>query len=269
MTLKALRPSTLASTLISAVLLSATTAYAAGAGNAVATVNGTAIPQSMENLVVQEQLSQGQKDTPELRNAIRENLIMRELIVQDAKKAGLDKNPNIQAQMKFAEQAVLIRAYEVSFAQQHPVSEAELQEAYKQISANAPKEEFKTRHILVDSEAKAKEVIAKLDSGESFDKLAGQYSSDPGSKNNGGDLGWSGPGNYVKPFGDAMTKLGKGKYTKEPVKTDFGWHVILVEDRRPTTIPPFDQVKGQIAQEIQSQKFQQQIAKERASAKVQ
>lgn len=267
MNLKALRTTTLVSTLITAAMLSAGSVAAAPA--AVATVNGTAIPQSLANLVIQEQVGQGQKDTPELRNAVRENLIMRELIIQDAKKAGLDKNPVIQAQMKFAEQAVLIRAYEGTFAQKNPVSEAELKEAYKQLSANAPKEEFNTRHILVANESQAKDVISKLDSGESFDSLAKQYSTDPGSKENGGSLGWSAPSNFVKPFGDAMSKLGKGKYTKEPVKTDFGWHVILVEERRPTSIPPFDQIKGQIAQEIQAQRFQQALAKQRASAKIQ
>ncbi|MGV0954426.1 MAG: peptidylprolyl isomerase [Fluviibacter sp.] len=267
MNLKALRTTTLVSTLIAAAIATATPALAAG--NAVATVNGTAIPQSLANLLVAERVSQGAKDTPELRNAVREELIQRELIIQDAKKAGIDKQGDLQAAMKFAEQNVMIRAYMASFAQKHPVSDAQLKQAYNQINAGLGKEEFKTRHILVPSEAQAKDMITKLDSGDSFENLAKQNSTDPGSKENGGDLGWSAPSNFVKPFGDAMTKLGKGKYTKEPVKSDFGWHVILVEDRRPLTPPPFEQVKGQLTQAIQEQEFQQQIAKQRQGAKIQ
>lgn len=267
MNLKALRKTTLVSTLIAASILSATTAMAAG--NAVATVNGTAIPQSLSNLLVGERVAQGAKDTPELRNAVREELIQRELILQDAKKAGITSQADVQAAMKLAEQNVLIRAYMAKFAQQHPVSDEQLKQAYAQINAGMGKEEFKTRHILVSSEAQAKDVINKLNSGDSFESLAKQNSIDPGSKENGGDLGWAAPSNFVKPFGDAMTKLGKGKYTTAPVKSDFGWHVILVEDRRPLTPPPFDQVKGQLAQAIQEQEFQQQIAKQRQSAKIQ
>lgn len=267
MNLKALRTTSLVSTLITAAILTAAPVHAAPA--AVATVNGTAIPQSLANLLVAERVGQGAKDTPELRNAVREELIQRELILQDAKKAGMASQADVQAAMKLAEQNVLIRAYMANFAQKHPVSDAQLKQAYTQINAGLGKEEFKTRHILVPSEAQAKDVIGKLNSGDSFENLAKQNSTDPGSKDNGGDLGWAAPSNFVKPFGDAMTKLGKGKYTTEPVKSDFGWHVILVEDRRPLTPPPFEQVKGQLAQAIQEQEFQQQIAKQRQSAKIQ
>lgn len=266
MTFKALRTTTLVSTLAAAAILSVSPAIAAPA--AVATVNGTAIPQSLANMMVSEKVAQGAKDSPELRNAVREELIQRELILQDAKKAGLDKKPAIKDQMKWAEESVLIRAYFGNFAQTHPVTEAQLKQAYTAVTTNMPKEEFKTRHILVASESQAKDVISKLNSGEKFDSLANQ-SIDPGSKDNGGDLGWSAPTNFVKPFGDAMTKLGKGKYTTEPVKTDFGWHVILVEDRRPTTPPTFEQAKPQLTQMIQEQELQQQLAKQRAGAKIQ
>ena len=160
MNLKALRTSTLVSTLISAAILSAAPVYAAPA--AVATVNGTAIPQSLANLLVAERVSQGAKDTPELRNAIREELIQRELILQDAKKAGLGNQADLQAAMKLAEQNVMIRAYMAQFAQKHPVSDEQLKQAYNQINAGLGKEEFKTRHILVPSEAQAKTVISKL-----------------------------------------------------------------------------------------------------------
>ena len=267
MTFKALRTTTLVSTLAAAAILSVSPAIAAPA--TVATVNGTAIPQSLANLLVAERVGQGAKDTPELRNAVREELIQRELILQDAKKAGMSNKADVQAAMKLAEQNVMIRAYMADFAQKHPVSDEQLKQAYNQINAGLGKEDFKTRHILVSSEAQAKDVISKLNSGDSFESLAKKNSIDPGSKDNGGDLGWASPTNFVKPFGDAMVKVGKGKYTTEPVKTDFGWHVIMVEDRRPLTPPPFDQVKGQLAQAIQEQEFQQQIAKQRQSAKIQ
>jgi peptidyl-prolyl cis-trans isomerase C len=266
MNLKALRKTSLVSTLIAATILSAAAVQAAPA--AVATVNGTAIPQSLANMMIAEKTAQGAKDGPELRNAVREELIQRELILQDAKKAGLDKKPAVKDQMKWAEESVLIRAYFANFAQTHPVTEAQLKQAYTAVTTNMPKEEFKTRHILVSSESQAKEAISKLNSGDKFESLASQ-SIDPGSKDNGGDLGWSAPNNFVKPFGDAMTKLGKGKYTTEPVKTDFGWHVILVEDRRPTTPPTFEQAKQQLTQMIQEQELQQQLAKQRQGAKIQ
>lgn len=267
MTIKALRTRTLITALVSATVLSATPAMAAG--NAVATVNGTAIPQSIANLFIQNEVANGQQDTPELRNAVRENLIMRELIIQDAKKAGLDKNPNIQAQMKLAEQSVLIRAFEEVFASKNPVTDAELKEAYKQVVANAPKEEVKMRMMGFDSEAKAKAAIAKLDSGDSFASLAAQ-SDDPGLKANGGDLGWGNPNALPKPLADIANKLGKGKNSTAPIQVKNGWFVLQVEDRRATEpVAPFEQIKGQLAQAIQGERFQQYLAKQRASAKVQ
>lgn len=267
MTLKALRANTLITALVSATLLSAPSVFAAG--NAVATVNGTAIPQSVANMFIQNEIAQGQKDTPELRNAVRENLIMRELIIQDAKKAGLDKNPNIQAQMKLAEQSVLIRAYEEVFASKNPVSDAELRDAYKARSQMIPKEEVKMRLMGFDTEAKAKAAIAKLDGGESFANVAAQ-SDDPGLKTNGGDLGWGNPNALPKPLADMANKLGKGKFSNQPVQVNNGWFVIQVEDRRAAEpLPPFEQVKGQLAQSIQAERFQQYLAKQRQSAKIQ
>ena len=268
MTLKAPRTSTLVTALISAALLSATAAHAAG-GNAVATVNGTAIPQSQANLIIQEQLNQGQKDTPELRNAVREDLIMRTLILQDARKSGLDKNPMVQAQMRFAEESVLIRAFQAAFEQKNPVTDAELREAYKQVSANAPKEEVKMRMMGFDSEAKAKAAISKLDSGDSFATVSAT-SDDAGLKANGGDLGWGNPNALPKPLADVANKLGKGKVSAQPVQVNNGWFVLQVEDRRTAEpMPPFEQVKGQLAQAIQTERFQQYLGKQRAAAKIQ
>ena len=256
MNLKALRSSTLISTLVSAAILSATPAMAAG--NAVATVNGSAISQSLANLFIQNEVANGQQDTPELRNAVRENLIMRELIIQDAKKAGLDKNAAIQAQMKLAEQSVLIRAFEEVFASKNPVTDAELREAYKQVSANAPKEEVKMRLIGFDSEAKAKAAT-----------LAAQ-SDDPGLKASGGEVGWGNPNALPKPLADVANKLGKGKSSAAPVQVNKLWFVVQVEDRRTAeAVAPFEQVKGQLAQAIQAERFQQYLAKQRASAKIQ
>ena len=267
MNFKALRSNTLITTLVSAAILSATPAIAAG--NAVATVNGSAIPQSLANLFIQNEVANGQQDTPELRNAVRENLIMRELIIQDAKKAGLDKNAAIQAQMKLAEQSVLIRAFEEVFASKNPISDAELKEAYKVRSQMAPKEEVKMRLMGFDSEAKAKAAIGKLDSGDSFASLAAQ-ADDPALRANGGDLGWGNPNALPKPLADMANKLGKGKFSNAPIQVNNGWFVLQVEDRRAAEpMPPFEQVKGQLAQAIQAERFQQYLAKQRASAKIQ
>lgn len=267
MTLKALRSSTLLTTLVTAAILSAAPALAAPA--AVATVNGTAIPQSLANLLVAERVSQGTKDTPELRNAIREELIQRELILQDAKKAGLGNQADLQAAMKLAEQNVMIRAYMAQFAQKNPIPDSELRDAYKQILSNTPKEEVKVRLMGFENESKAKAAIAKLDSGDSFTSVVSQSDAQE-LKANGGDIGWRNTNLMPKPLGEVAVKLGKGKYSAQPIKVDNAWFVMQVEDRRPAeAVPPFDQLKPQISQDLQELRFQQFLAKQRANAKVQ
>jgi peptidyl-prolyl cis-trans isomerase C len=260
--------SKLASALLLGALISLPAAAQKAAGGVVATVNGVAISQTAANAFVAEQEAQGAPDSPELKNAVREELIRRELLLQEAKKMGLDKKPNVAAQADLARQAIFIRAFVQDFVKKHPISDEQIKAAYDRMKSQMGSTEYKVRHILVEKEDDAKTIIASLKKGGKFDELAKQ-SKDPGSRDKGGDLGWSSTASYVKPFGDAVTGLGKGKYTETPVKTDFGYHVILLEDSRPLTPPPFDQVKQQIAQRLQQEQIQKFVTDLRAKAKIQ
>lgn len=259
-----LKTSRLAALLIAGAIVSAP---ALAQSKAFATVNGQAIPQSVYDAFVAEQKAQGTPDTPELKNAVKEELIRREILAQEAKKKGLDKKGNIQGQVELAKQAVLIRAYLSDYVQAHPISEAQLRAEYDVIKNNLGSTEYKARHVLVEGEEEAKGIIAKLEKGEKFADLA-KVSKDPGSKDKGGELGWSSPNAYVKPFGEALAKLKKGEYTKTPVKSDFGYHVIQLDDSRPATPPPFEQVKPQLQQRAAQQQVEQLVKELRAKAKV-
>ncbi|HEX6733225.1 MAG TPA: peptidyl-prolyl cis-trans isomerase [Azonexus sp.] len=234
---------------------------------AFATVNGQAIPHSVYDAFIAEQKAQGAQDGPELQNAVREELIRRELLAQEAKKRGLDKKGTVPGQVELARQAVLIRAYLSDHVRANPITDERLKAEYEGIKANIGGTEYKARHVLVEKEDEAKAIIAKLDKGEKFSELAKQ-SKDPGSRDNGGELGWNSPAAYVKPFGEALTKLKKGEYTKAPIKTDFGYHVIQLEDSRPSNPPPFEQVKQQLQQRASQQQIEQLVKDLRAKAKV-
>jgi peptidyl-prolyl cis-trans isomerase C len=211
-------------------------------------------PKAYFDLLLKERLAQGQPDSPEMRNALKEELNTRELIVREAKKKGLDKDTDIKTQMDLTAQTVLVRAYVADWVKAHPVSDEALHKEYDAIKAQMGDKEYKVRHILVDKEDEAKDIIAALQNGEKFEKLA-ERSKDPGSKAKGGDLDWNAPGNFVKPFSDAMVKLPKGKFTTQPVQTQFGWHVIEVDDIRDAKVPPFDEVKAQLTQRMQGQQL--------------
>jgi peptidyl-prolyl cis-trans isomerase C len=209
-------------------------------------------PKGYFDVLLKERLAQGQPDTPELRNAVREELVTRELLVREARKKGLDKNAEVKNQMDLSSQTVLVRAYVNEWIKANPIPEAALRKEYDTIKSQMGDKEYKVRHILLEKEDEAKEVIAELQKGGKFEKLA-ERSKDPGSKANGGDLDWNAPGNFVKPFSEAMVKLGKGKFTAQPVQTQFGWHVIEVSDIRDAKIPGFDEVKPQLQQRMQGQ----------------
>ena len=213
-------------------------------------------PKAYFDFLLKERISQGQPDTPELRNALREELNTRELLVREAKKKGIDKSADVKNQMDLAAQTILVRAYVSDWVKEHPVSDALLQKEYDQIKSQIGDKEYKVRHILVEKEGDAKDIVAALQKGEKFEKLA-ERSKDPGSKDKGGDLDWNAPGNFVKPFSDAMVATPKGKFTAQPVQTQFGWHVIMVEDVREAKIPPFDEVKPQLQQRMQAQVLDQ------------
>ena len=203
-----------------------------------------------------------------MKNAVREELIRRELLLQEAKKAGIDKKTDVAAQAEAMRQSVIIRAYVQSYTQKNPISDAQLKSQYDAIKAQLGSTEYKAGHILVKEEADAKAIIENLKKGAKFDELAKQ-SIDPGSKDNGGELGWSSAGNFVKPFADALTSLSKGKFTETPVKTEFGYHVIKLDDSRPLAVPSFDEIKPRLLQQAQSQQIGKMVEELRAKAKIQ
>jgi peptidyl-prolyl cis-trans isomerase C len=252
---------------VSAIALFSTLAGAAEPAKAVATVNGKVIPQARVDALLSAQLAQGRPDSPELRGAVREELVRREILVQAAEKKGLDKNMDVQAQMMMARQSVLIGAYLGDYVKGHPITDDMLQKEYEAIRKVLGEKEYKARHVLVAGEDEAKAIIDKLKKGEKFDDLAKQ-SQDPGSKDRGGDLGWANQAAYVKPFADAMVKLEKGKFTEAPVRSDFGWHVIQLDDVREMKAPSLDEVKPQLVQRMQQQMVEKHVLDLRAKAKI-
>lgn len=232
-----------------------------------ATVNGKAIPKVRADALIAGQAAQGQPDSPELRKAVTEELVRREVLTQESIKKGFDKKPEIQGQMDLARQGVLIGAYLNDYVKTHPVTDEQIKKEYADITAKLGTKEYKARHVLVEKEDDAKSIIEKLKKGAKIEDLA-KDSKDPGSKDRGGDLGWANPASFVPPFSAAMTKLEKGKFTETPVKSDFGWHVIQLEDTRELKLPGFEEAKGQIGQQLTQRMVQKHIDELRAKAKV-
>jgi peptidyl-prolyl cis-trans isomerase C len=179
----------------------------------------------------------------------------------------MDKDPAIKASMDLNAQTVLVRAYMQDYVKANPPSEDQLKKDYEMIKSALGNKEYRARHILVDKEDEAKDIIAQLQKGEKFEKLA-ERSKDPGSKDKGGDLDWASPANYVKPFSDAMTGLQKGKFTPTPVQTQFGWHVIMLEDVRETKAPSYEEVKPNLTQRAQGLLVEKHIAELRTKAAI-
>jgi peptidyl-prolyl cis-trans isomerase C len=231
-------------------------------------VNGTSIPQSRIELVTKAQIAQGQANTPELQATVRERLIDLEVISQEAKKLGLDKNPETQAQLDMAREQILARAYQQNFMKANPIKDDTLKAEYDRVKGQMGDKEYKAKHILVAKEDDAKDIIAQLNKGGDFEKLAKEKSTDSGSKESGGKLDWNNTQGFVKPFSDALVKLQKGQYTDAPVKTPFGYHVIMLDDIRPLKAPAFDEVKENLRQGQHQQQFAKVVQDLRAKAKV-
>jgi peptidyl-prolyl cis-trans isomerase C len=230
-------------------------------------VNGKPIPKSRVDFFAKQQAAQGQPDTEQSRRSILDNLITQEVVAQEAEKKGFGKSSDFQIQMDLTRQRLLIQAYMQDYFKTHPIKDEQLQAEYNKVKATRGEKEYKPRHILVDTEAQAKDIIAQLKKGGKFEDLAKQ-SKDPGSKDRGGDLDWNPPTTFVKPFSDAMIKLDKGKYTETPVQTQFGWHVIQLDDTRTTPFPAFSEVKPQIQSMLQEQVIQKLIGELRTKAKI-
>ena len=232
-----------------------------------AMVNGISIPQTRIDLRVKAATAQGQADSPELRKAIREDMINLEVLVQEAARLGLDNNPDVVQQVELTRQQVLAGAFVQDYAKSHPVSEDQLKQEYDKLKAKLGSKEYNARHILVESEEDAKAIITQLGKKAKFEKLA-EKSKDTGSASQGGSLGWNIPGNFVPEFANVMINLKKGEYTKEPVKSQFGWHVIKLDDVRDMKVPSFEEIKPQLQQRFQQQSIQKAIADLRAKAKI-
>ena len=241
----------------------------AQAADPVAKVNGVAIPQSRLDAMLKGAAAQGQPDSPELRARIRDELITREVLLQEAAKKGIDKSADVVSQIEIQRQGIIINAFLQDYARANPISDDTMRKEYENAKTLAGSKEYKARHILVKDEAEAKQIVATLKKNPAaFEKLAAEKSEDSGSKGRGGDLDWGAPARYVKPFGDALTKLKKGQITDPPVQTQFGWHIIRLDDERATKIPPFEEIKGNIQQQMQQAAVQKAIADFRAKAKV-
>lgn len=238
------------------------------AGKPLAVVNGKAIPPVYGELVKRE-MSQGQPDSPQLDARVRESLINLELLSRAAMDKGLDKEPRLAAAIDIRRKDQLAKAYLEDYVKAHPVTDAEVQATYdKAKSEEKIDPEYRARHILVKTEAEAKKVMAELAKKAKFEDLAKKFSKDPGSAPNGGALDWSDRGTYVKEFSDALASLKKGETTKAPVKTQYGYHIIKLEDIRQPKIPPLEAVRGEIIKQAQQLRVRDAIAAVRASAKV-
>jgi len=234
----------------------------------VAIVNGKPVPKARVEMLSLQLTKAGRQVGPEMQEQLKNEVIAREIFMQEAGKRGLDATDDFKAQMELARQTILIRELFADYQKNNPVTDAEIKAEYdKFVSANGGKE-FKARHILVEKEDEAKKIIADLKKGQKFEDIAKKQSKDPGSGANGGDLDWASASSYVPEFSQAMVKLNKGQTSDAPVKSQFGWHVIRVDDIREAQLPKLEEVKPQIQQQLQQQRlaaFQETLRK---SAKV-
>ncbi|OIR04252.1 putative parvulin-type peptidyl-prolyl cis-trans isomerase precursor [mine drainage metagenome] len=258
--------------LLSALLAIAASAQAAdekaAADKPAALVNGVAIPQARVDMRIKAAAQQGQPDSPEMRKAIRDDIINLEVISQAAAKSGLDKQAEVAQQLELARQSVLAGAYVQDYAKSHPIPDDVLKQEYEALKARVGNKEYKLAHILVQTEDEAKKVEAELKKkGAKFAKIAKEHSKDPGSKDNGGDLGWAVPSNFVQPFGEAVVKLNKGEVSA-PVQTQYGWHIIKLEDTRELKVPTFEEMKPNLEKRKQQEAVQKLIEDLRSKAKI-
>jgi peptidyl-prolyl cis-trans isomerase C len=240
----------------------------APAASRIATVNGVAIPRIRAEILARERAAQGTSDNEQSRAAIRDDLINREVVAQEADRAGFTKRPEFQAELALVRQTVIVQGYLRDWVRRNPVSEAEMQKEYDAAKAQTGDKEYHARHILVEKEEEAKGLIAELKKGAKFEDLAEKNSKDSGNKDRGGDLDWNVPGVFDKAFADAMVKLEKGQLTDAPVQTRFGYHIIKLDDVRPVKFPSYAEVKPRIQQQLTQRKVEALVRSLREKAKV-
>ena len=230
----------------------------------ITTVNGKAVPKARVELLLQQAQRAGQQVTPEMSGMAKDEVVRREIFAQEAEKRGIAATADYKAQMELARQSILIRELFEDFKKKSPVTDTESKAEYDKFKTQSTGVEYRARHILVEGEEDAKALIAQIKGGAKFEDLAKAKSKDPGSGENGGDLDFAKPESYVPEFGAAMTKLKKGEMTEAPIKTQFGWHIIKLDDTREAQFPEFDAVKAQIQQRLAQtklQKFQDDMRK--------
>jgi peptidyl-prolyl cis-trans isomerase C len=232
----------------------------------IAVVNGKPVPQSRVDALIKT-ATHGQEAPPELKAQAKDQVVMREIFAQEAEKQGIPATAEYKAQLELVRQTVLINTLFQNFIKAHPVSDADAQAEYNKIKAEQTGMEYHARHILVDSEDEAKKLIAQIKAGAKFEDLAKKDSKDTGSATNGGDLDWAKPASYVPEFSAALQGLKKGEMTETPVKTQFGYHIIKLEDTRTAQFPSYDEVKDKVKQQIEQVKLQEYQEKLRKAAK--
>jgi peptidyl-prolyl cis-trans isomerase C len=240
----------------------------AAQGTTIAKVNGVAVTRARQDLLMQQQGARGMPDNEQTRTLVRDELINREVLYQEAQRTGVGKKPEVQAQVDMARQEVMVSAYVRDWVRTHPVTDADVQKEYERAKSQAGDKEYRARHILVETEEQAKSLIDELKKGGKFEDLATKNSKDPGSAQRGGDLDWNVPGTYDKQFADALVKLEKGKYTDAPVHTRFGYHIIMLEDVRPVKFPALNEVRQRISQQVTQTRIEELVKSLRAKAKV-
>jgi peptidyl-prolyl cis-trans isomerase C len=229
------------------------------AADAAATVNGKPIKQSWVDFILKDAQAHGQKPSEGMKNAAINELIGSELVYQEAVKLGLDKVPDYQTNLELTQRKLLVDTYIIDFIKKNPVSDTEAKAAYDQFKKEMGDKEYNARHILVKTEAEAKDIQAQLTKGGDFAKLAKEKSLDTSNKDKGGDLGWFSPARMVKPFSDALISLKKGDVSSAPVQTQYGWHVIKLVDTRATPFATYEKAKPEVESKLQQIKVQKML----------
>lgn len=250
-------------TLLAACLVLSTAAFAQN----VAIVNGKAVPKARVDTLLQQAARSGQQLPPGAEQQARDQVVLREIFAQEAERRGIPASADYRAQMELARQSILIRELFEDFRKKNPVTDGEAKSEYDKIKAQSSGTEYRASHILVEKEDEAKALIAQIKAGAKFEDLAKKSSKDPGSGERGGDLDFAKPDAYVPEFGKAMAALKKGEMTDAPVKSQFGWHIIRLDDTRESQFPPFDEVKAQLKQRMEQNKLQDYQEKLRTTAK--
>ncbi len=222
----------------------------------IAIVNGKPVPSVRVQQLLEQAARAGQQVGPELEAQARDQVVMREIFVQEAVRLGMAAKPDYKVQMDLARQSILIRELFEDYRKKNVVTDAQANVEYDKFKAQATGTEYRARHILVEGEEEAKGLIKQIQAGGSFEALAKQHSKDPGSGQNGGDLDFAKSDSYVPEFGQAMVALKKGEMTNTPVKSQFGWHIIKLEDTRDAAFPAFADVKDQIKQRMEQVRLQ-------------